>query len=249
MAVLGIDIGGSGIKGALVDLDAGDFLGERHRIKTPEKSTPSAVAEVILELVRHFQYDGPIGCGFPAVIRDGVACSAANIDQKWIGTNADQLFSESTGNPVYTLNDADAAGLAEMTYGVGREQQRGVVLMLTLGTGIGTALFLDGKLLPNTELGHVEIRGKDAERRASDAARKKKGLTFYQWSERLQEVLDTYEKLFSPDVIIVGGGVSKHADEFLPLLKTRAVLKPAYLRNKAGTIGAAVYARQRSTAD
>lgn len=249
MAVLGIDIGGSGIKGALVDLDAGDFLGERHRIKTPEKSTPSAVAEVMLELVRHFQYDGPIGCGFPAVIRDGVACSAANIDQKWIGTNADQLFSESTGNPVYTLNDADAAGLAEMTYGVGREQQRGVVLMLTLGTGIGTALFLDGKLLPNTELGHVEIRGKDAERRASDAARKKKGLTFYQWSERLQEVLDTYEKLFSPDVIIVGGGVSKHADEFLPLLKTRAELKPAYLRNKAGTIGAAVYARQRSTAD
>lgn len=245
MAVFGIDIGGSGIKGALVDVDKGDFLTERYRLPTPEKSTPRAVAEVVKKVVDHFEWNGPIGAGFPAVIHNGVAHTAANVHESWIGTNVDELLGEVTGMPVFTVNDADAAGLAEMTFGVGRNYHKGVVVMLTLGTGIGSAIFLDGKLLPNTEFGHMEVRGKDAEKRASDAVRKEKEWSYKKWSKRLQEVLDHIEMLFSPDVIIIGGGVSKDAHEFLPFLKTRAILTPAELRNQAGIVGAALYAQQR----
>jgi len=247
MAVLGIDIGGSGIKGALVDLETGEFTTPRHRIATPEGALPADVAVVVKEMVEHFDYKGPIGCGFPAIVRDGVVYSAANIDHSWIGVNANELFSEATNCQVFTLNDADAAGTAEMAFGVGKDFQKGIVLLLTLGTGIGTAVFVDGHLLPNTELGHIEIRGKDAERRASAAVRTKKKLSWKAWSARLQEYLSTIEMLISPDVIVIGGGISKDSHKYFPLLKTRAKMIPALLLNQAGIVGAALYAYQKSS--
>lgn len=247
MAVLGIDIGGSGIKGGLVDLESGQLVSDRRRYPTPEKSTPQAVAEVVRRLVEDFEYQGPIGCGFPAIVRNGAAFSAANIHDSWIGTDVNALLSTATGCPVYTVNDADAAGIAEMTYGAGRDYQEGVVVMLTLGTGIGSAIFVDGRLLPNTEFGHMEIRGKIAEARASDAVRERKGLSYKKWaSRRLQEVFDRLELLLSPDVFIIGGGVSKHFDAFAPYLETRAKIIPAQLLNQAGIVGAALFARQKS---
>ncbi len=246
MAVLGIDIGGSGIKGGLVDIQTGAMVAARHRLPTPDKGMPDDVAAVVNSVRDHFGYEGPIGAGFPAIVRYGVARSAANIDESWIGTNVETLICEATGCPAHVLNDADAAGIAEMEFGAGRGLRNGVVLMLTIGTGIGSAVFVDRHLLPNTEFGHVEIRGKDAERRASDATRKRKNLTWEDWAQRFQEYLETIELLISPDLIIIGGGVSKTPEDFFPFLKTRAKLVAAELRNEAGIVGAAMYAAQRS---
>lgn len=242
MQVLGIDVGGSGIKGALVDLDSGKLVSDRYRLPTPENALPDAVAGVVKGVTDQFKYQGPVGAGFPAVIRQGVAFTAANIHSSWIGTNVNHLLTDATGCPFFAVNDADAAGVAEMKFGAGRHLPRGVVLMLTLGTGIGSAVFSDGILVPNTELGHLIIDGKDAEQRASDAARKRKDYSWKQWAKRLQEYMSYLESLIWPDLIIVGGGVSKQADEFLPLLNLRAKIVPAELQNHAGIIGAALYA-------
>lgn len=246
MTVLGIDIGGSGIKGGLVDIETGAMVAARHRLPTPEDAKPADVAEVVDQVRKHFEYQGPIGSGFPAIVRDGTAFSAANIDPTWVGTNVETLIGEATGCPAFVLNDADAAGIAEMAFGAGKDLQRGVVLMLTIGTGIGSAVFVNRNLLPNTEFGHIEIRGKDAERRASDATRKRKDLTWEQWAVRFQEYLERMEMLICPDLIILGGGASKNPDDFFPFLKTRAKLVAAELQNEAGIIGAAMYAAQRS---
>lgn len=242
MEILGIDIGGSGIKGALVDAMTGEMTTERHRIPTPEHSTPENVAAVVAELARHFEWRGPIGCTFPAVVRHGIIYTAANVDDSWIGTDAVTLFQESTGCPVRVLNDADAAGVAEMTVGAGKDRQ-GVVIMLTFGTGIGTAIFVDGHLLPNTEFGHLPIRGKDAEHRASAKVREDEDLSWSKWAERVNEFLERMEFFFSPDLFIIGGGVSKKHHKFLHLLKAQAEIVPAELRNQAGIIGAAMAAR------
>jgi polyphosphate glucokinase len=238
--VLGIDIGGSGIKGALVDVETGELATERHRLETPQPATPQAVAETVREIVAHFAYEGPIGCTFPAIVRHGVTLSAANVDKSWIGTDADALFSKTTGLEVHLLNDADAAGEAEMRFGAGRTQA-GTVIMLTFGTGIGSALFLDGKLLPNTELGHLYLEGgQEAEAWASDRARKLEDLSWKKWAARVQVYLKHLEFLFSPDLFIFGGGVSKKSDKFLPLLNLDTKVVPAELRNEAGIVGAAL---------
>jgi polyphosphate glucokinase len=246
MEILGVDIGGSGIKGAPVDISKGILTAPRHRITTPQPSTPPAVAEVVGEIARHFAWSGPIGCTFPAIIKDGVAYSAANVDDSWIGANGQKLVTEKTGCPVLLLNDADAAGFAEMSFGAGKGR-RGVVIVLTFGTGIGSAIFVNGRLVPNTEFGHLQIRGKDAEDRASDRIRKDKALTWTQWAKRVNEFLDRMEQLFSPDLFIIGGGVSKKHNQFLPLLKTRAEIVPAKMRNEAGIIGAAMAAQTLTT--
>ena len=242
MEVLGIDIGGSGIKGALINVVTGEMTTKRHRIPTPDESTPENVAEVVAKLARHFDWHGPIGCTFPAVVRHGVVYTAANVDKSWIGTDAVTLFEQATGCPVRVLNDADAAGLAEMVIGAGRNQQ-GVVIMLTFGTGIGSAIFVNGNLLPNTEFGHLPIRGKDAEHRASSKVRDDEDLSWSQWAERVNEYLERMEFFFSPDLFIIGGGVSKKQHKFLHLLKTQAEVVPAQLLNEAGIIGAAMAAR------
>lgn len=242
MHVLGIDIGGSGIKGAPVDTLTGTLVTERFRIPTPEPSEPEAVAGVIQQIATHFTWEGPIGCTFPAIVKSGVMWSAANVDERWIGTNGKQLFEQATHLPVMVMNDADAAGLAEMEFGAGRGHD-GVVIMLTFGTGIGSALFVNRILVPNTELGHLEVRGKDAEHRASDRIRQEKELSWEKWAERVNEFLARVEFLFSPDLFIVGGGVSKKHERFLPLLETRAQVVPAQLLNDAGIVGAAMAAR------
>jgi polyphosphate glucokinase len=241
--VLGIDIGGSGIKGALINVMTGEMTTKRHRIPTPDQSTPEKVASVVAELARHFDWHGPIGCTFPAVVRHGIVYTAANVHKSWIGTDAVTLFEQSTGCPVRVLNDADAAGLAEMIVGAGRNRQ-GVVIMLTFGTGIGSAIFVDGHLLPNTEFGHLPIRGKDAEHRAAARIRDEEDLSWSQWAERVNEFLGLMEFFFSPDLFIIGGGVSKKQHKFLHLLKTQAEIVPAELLNEAGIIGAALAARE-----
>jgi len=242
MSILGIDIGGSGIKGAPVDVETGTLAGERHRLATPAPSTPEAVATVVAAIASHFAWTGPIGCTFPAVVRGGVVYSAANVDKAWIGTNGQELLEQKTGCRVVLINDADAAGIAEMQLGAGKGHT-GVVLMLTFGTGIGSALFVDGRLVPNTELGHIEIRGKDAEARASDRARQEKGQSWEQWAERVNEYLGRVEKLLSPDLFIIGGGASKKQDKFLHLLRTRAPVVPGQMLNEAGIVGAALAAK------
>lgn len=246
MAVMGIDVGGSGIKGVPVDVETGELVGERYRLATPEEAMPDDVAETVADVIRHFSYTGPVGVGFPAVVRHGVTYTAANIHSSWIETHAEKLLSDASGSPVYMLNDADAAGIAEMRFGVGRERSRGVVIMITIGTGLGTAVFVDGKLVPNTELGHIEIRGKDAERRASDAARQRKDLSWEKWGERFNEYLNTMERLFWPDLFVLGGGTSKLFHKFSPYLKLKTDVVPAQLLNQAGIVGAALYAHERS---
>jgi polyphosphate glucokinase len=243
MVVLGIDVGGSGVKGAPVDTEKGLMIADRHRIATPQPATPQAVAQVIRHIVRHFKWKGPIGCGVPCVIKRGVAYTAANLDRSWIDMDVRRLLERATRCPVRVLNDADAAGLAEMRFGVGRNRA-GVVLMVTLGTGIGSAVFIDGTLLPNTELGHLVLRGKDAEVRASDRARREKDLSWKKWAKRLEEYLCYLERMLFPDLIIVGGGVSKEHAKFLPRLKTSARIVPAQLLNEAGIIGAAIAAAE-----
>ncbi|HXV99618.1 MAG TPA: ROK family protein [Anaerolineae bacterium] len=242
MEILGIDIGGSGVKGAPVDVEKGTLLTERKRIPTPQPPTPDALGDVVAEVARHFKWQGPIGCTFPGVIKAGVVYTAANIDESWVGFNGQKLLEEKSGCRVLFLNDADAAGIAEMVFGAGQGHQ-GVVIMLTFGTGIGSAIFVDGRLLPNTEFGHMEIRGKDAEHRAADRVRTEKELSWERWAERVNEFLGRMEMLLSPDLFIIGGGVSKRHDKFLPLLKTRAEIVPAQMLNDAGIIGAALAAK------
>ncbi|MEV4563873.1 polyphosphate--glucose phosphotransferase [Nonomuraea sp. NPDC049419] len=233
MDVLGIDIGGSGIKGAPVDTESGELLRERLRIPTPEPSGPDAVAGVVAQLRDHFGWNGPVGVTFPGVVVDGVVRSAANVDRSWIGVDAGRLFGGAT-----VLNDADAAGLAEMRFGAARGHQ-GTVLVLTFGTGIGSALFAGGVLVPNTELGHLELHGKDAEHRAAARVREEHDLSWEKWAERVEEYLRHVEMLFSPSLIVLGGGVSKKAQKFLPHVRLDTPIVPAGLQNQAGIVGAA----------
>ena len=240
----GIDFGGTGIKGAPVDLETGDFAAERERVRTPEKSTPEAIAEIFVELLDKFpDCTGAVGVTVPGVVRHGVVHSAANIDKSWIGTDADKVFTDATGRDVHVVNDADAAGLAEVRYGAAKGRS-GLVIVTTLGTGIGSALVSDGVLVPNSELGHLEIDGHDAESRAANSARKNEDLSWEKWADRLTTYYRTLEKLFSPDLFVVGGGVSKESDQFLPLLDISTEIIPAKLRNKAGVVGAALYASE-----
>jgi polyphosphate glucokinase len=239
--VLGIDIGGSGIKGAIVDVAQGSFVSERVRMPTPQPARPELVSQVVGDLVQQFAWHGPIGCTFPAIIKGGVAYTAANVDASWIGTNIPALFAASTGCPVTVLNDADAAGLAELTFGAARGQL-GTVLMLTFGTGIGSALLVEGRLVPNTELGHLIIRMQTAEALASNRTRKRQRLSWKRWARRLDALFEHLERLFAPDLFVVGGGVSKDDQHFLPLLRVRTPVVPAALRNRAGIIGAALAA-------
>lgn len=246
MEILGIDIGGTGMKAAPVDLDTGQLTADRHRIPTPKPATPEAVAGVVKQLVDHFEWDGPIGSALPARVKKGVAKTASNIEQAWIGTNADALFEQVTGCPAVVLNDADAAGVAEMAYGAGKGRED-LVLLLTFGTGIGSALFYKGRLIPNTEFGHLRYRKKRVfEDYAADSVRKKKGLSWTKWASRAQVYLDHVEFLLAPDLIIIGGGVSRPAKlaEYFHLLSTEADLEPAQLENEAGIVGAACAARE-----
>jgi polyphosphate glucokinase len=238
----GIDFGGSGIKGAPVDLEAGDFATERQRIATPQPATPAAVADVLVELLGRFpRSSAAVGITVPGVVRHGVVSSAANIDDSWIGTDADALFTEATGRDVHVVNDADAAGLAEVRYGAA-QGRRGLVIVTTLGTGIGSALVHDGVLVANSELGHLEVEGHNAESRAANSAREREGLSMEEWAGRLRDYYRTLERLFSPELFVVGGGISKQADQFLPLLGLSTQILPARLLNRAGIIGAALYA-------
>jgi polyphosphate glucokinase len=242
----GVDIGGSGIKGAPVDFTRGAFKAERVRLPTPSPSTPDAVAAVVAEIVGTYGRAAgrrPIGVTFPAVIQHGVARTAANVDDAWIDRDVDATLTEHLGRAVHVVNDADAAGIAEVRYGAAKDVP-GVVVLCTLGTGIGTAVMLDGRLLPNTELGHLEIDGHDAETRAADSARTRENLSWTAWAERLQVYLRTLEHLLWPDLIVLGGGVSKKADKFLPRLSLRTPVVPAALRNDGGIIGAAVLAAE-----
>jgi polyphosphate glucokinase len=244
----GIDFGGTGIKGAPVDLERGDFAEERQRIKTPVKSTPAAVAEVFVELLAKFaESSGPVGVTVPGVVRHGVVHSAANIDKSWIGTDADTLFTEATGRDVHVVNDADAAGLAEVRYGAAKGRT-GLVIVTTLGTGIGSAMVHDGVLVPNSELGHLEIDGHDAESRAANSARERDDLSWEHWAKRLTTYYRTLEKLFSPDLFVVGGGVSKQGNEFIPLIDIDTEIISATLRNTAGIVGAATLAVDKQDA-
>ncbi len=238
----GIDFGGTGIKGAPVDLATGELLGKRARVRTPRPATPDAVAGVLTDLLDRFpDAEGPVGVTVPGVVRHGVVGSAANIDPAWIGTDADAVFTEATGREVHVVNDADAAGLAEVRYGAARGRD-GLVVVTTLGTGIGSALVHDGVLVPNSELGHLEIDGHDVETRAANSVREAEHLTMAKWAKRLTAYYRALERLFSPELFVVGGGISKRADEFLPLIDIRTEMVPAALRNDAGVVGAALNA-------
>jgi len=240
----GIDFGGTGIKGAPVDLSKGDFAADRERISTPEKSTPVAIAKIFVELLAKFpDSSGPVGVTVPGVVRRGVVSTAANIDKSWIGADADKIFTKATGRAVHVVNDADAAGLAEVRYGAARGQN-GLVILTTLGTGIGSALLYDGVLVPNSELGHLEIDGHPAEKRAANSVREKEDLSMEKWAGRLQTYYRTLERLFSPDLFVVGGGISKNAADFLPMIDIDTQIIPALLLNRAGVIGAALYASE-----
>lgn len=241
MELLGIDIGGTGIKGAPVDIEKGELSGERFRLSTPQPATAQAVAETAAAVAAHFSWKGPIGFGFPAVIRQGVVNTAANIDDGWIGVNAEKLLAEATGCPTKVANDADVAGLAEMRYGAGKGQD-GVVLIATLGTGIGTALFVDGKLVPNTELGHMEIGGREAEKWAAESVRERKDLSWKKWGHRVETFLKAMEAYLWPELIIIGGGVSKKHEKFFRYIELDTPVVPAQLFNQAGIVGAALAA-------
>lgn len=243
MHILGIDVGGSGIKGAPVDTTTGELVLPRMRLRTPQPATPESVAAMVAELVAHFEWTGRVGVGFPAVVRAGVVRTSANIDKSWIGVDAAQLFADHAPCSFSVINDADAAGLAEMSFGAGRGHD-GVVLLLTIGTGIGSALFVDGHLVPNTEFGHLELRGTIAENVASGRVRQEKQLSWKKWAHRLQIVLEHYERILSPDLVVIGGGVSKKAEKFLPLLELSTPVVPATLRNFAGIVGAAMCAAE-----
>lgn len=249
--VIGVDIGGTGIKGGIVDVEKGKVLGDRFRIDTPKPSAPLAVAKCVAEIVAELSSrdsapteNSPVGVTFPTIISGGVARSAANVDKSWIGTNVDELFTQELGREVEVMNDADAAGLAEARWGAGRDID-GVVLVITLGTGIGSAFIMNGVLVPNAELGHLEIDGYDAESRASAAARERDGLSWKDYGVRLQRYLSHVEFLFSPELFIIGGGISKRSEDFLPYLDLRTKIVPAKLKNNAGIVGAALHSAER----
>ena len=247
MTILGIDIGGTGIKGAPVNVKTGKLLAERFRIPTPQPSHPSALADAVGQIAAHFKYRGPAGITFPGIVKNGIVNFATNMAPEWSEADASAIFAKRLGHPVTVMNDADAAGYAEMRFGAGRDK-KGVVLMLTFGTGIGSALFCDGVLIPNTEFGQLKIRGKTAERRASERVREEEDLSFKKWSKRVSEYLADLEPLLSPELFIVGGGISKKADKFLPRLAamTKVPIEVAVLQNNAGIIGAACLAKKPS---
>jgi polyphosphate glucokinase len=240
----GIDIGGTGIKGAIVDTATGLLSTPRVRIATPKESTPHNVADVVLDLVTKAGWKGPVGATFPAVVKNGVAKSAANVDPSWIGTDVDDVFTKAIGLNVSVLNDADAAGLAEVRFGAAKGVG-GVVIMLTFGTGIGSGIFLNGQLVPNSELGHLELNGHDAEDRAAASVKDNEHMSYKHWAKRVQTYMAHVEALFSPDLFIVGGGVSKDADRWVPLLQLDTPVRPALLLNNAGIVGAAIAAVER----
>ncbi|HLY82492.1 MAG TPA: ROK family protein [Acidimicrobiales bacterium] len=242
---MGIDIGGTGVKAAMVDLASGALATDRLRTLTPRPATPDAVTAVVVDLVRDLGGSGPVGAAFPAVVQRGVARSAANVDPSWIGVDVAATLSAATGVAVVVLNDADAAGLAEMRVGTGRGVP-GVVVMVTFGTGIGTGLFVDGTVVPNTELGHLELDGEEAEKRAAYAVREREGLSWSEWARRVERYLRHVEMLLTPDLLIVGGGASKKAEKWLPLVKVATPLRVAGLRNNAGIVGAAFRANEVS---
>ncbi|GIK29151.1 MAG: ROK family protein [Chloroflexi bacterium] len=241
---LGIDIGGSGIKGAVVNAADGELVSERLRVDTPQPSTPPAVAQAVKTLVEMAAYSGPIGCTYPGIVKNGTMLSAANVDAGWIGCDGQTLFNNVVGMPFIVLNDADAAGEAEMVFGAGKGKM-GVVIMLTFGTGIGSALFLDGKLVPNTEFGHLHMGSKIAEARASARVKEEKDLSWSKWGKRVNDYLTHLERIFTPDMFIIGGGISKRFDRFIKYIKINAEIVPAHFFNDAGIVGAAMAAAAR----
>lgn len=242
---VGIDVGGSGIKGAVVDLDTGEFASERVKIATPKPATPQAVGEVIAEVVRQLGWEGPVGVALPSVIKSQVATTAANIDDAWIGTDVHELLADHLGQrPVCALNDADAAGLAEVAFGEA-DAKSGAVVFLTFGTGIGSALFTGGELFPNTELGHLLIDGTECEHLASSAVKDAENLSYTKWAKRVDNVLKEYDRLLNPAAFIVGGGISRKAEKWVPLLSVDVPVIPAKLRNRAGIVGAAMAVRSQ----
>ncbi len=249
MVVLGIDIGGSGMKGALVDSLTGEMLTERHRIPTPESRKPAEMAQVVKEIVEHFNHKGPIGVGFPTVIKNGICKSPGNLHKKWLGVNVQELFAEATGLPVTVINDADAAGYATMNYGIGKGKL-GLVLMITIGTGLGSGAFLDGELIPNFELGQIPYKKfKKIESWASAGAKEREDLSYEKWGKRFNTFLELVELLVSPDLIILGGGTSKKYNQFKKCITIDTPVVPAELRNEAGIIGAAASAMHQAPKD
>ena len=247
MKILGIDVGGSGIKGAVVDTKKGELITDRYRLDTPRSRKPVPMAKVVAKVANHFSWQGPIGCGFPTVIQHGVAKRQGNLHEKWVNTDIEALFSEHTGCLITVINDADAAGLAEMNFGAGRGQD-GVVIIITIGTGLGTAVFTSGHLVPSTEFGHIEMNCFDAEEQASDAIRKKEDLSWQEWAERFDQYLTQLTMLFWPDLIILGGGVSKKFNRFESYLTVPVKIVPAQLLNEAGIVGAALAAKKKTVA-
>jgi polyphosphate glucokinase len=237
--VLGIDVGGSGVKGAIVDIERGTIVGTRFRIATPGQASPQAMARIVARIVRHFSWRGRVGCGMPGPIKDGRVLALANLNKSWIGIRAHKVYSDACGCAVTVLNDADAAGLAEMRFGAGKALS-GVVVVTTLGTGVGSALFVNGVLVPNTEFGQMEVNGKRAEERAAARIRKERGLSWKRWAKYLDDYLHAVELLLWPDAIIIGGGISRKAKKFFSLLTVRTPIYPAMLRNEAGIVGAAL---------
>ncbi|WP_348733608.1 polyphosphate--glucose phosphotransferase [uncultured Mycolicibacterium sp.] len=238
----GIDVGGSGVKGGIVDLDSGQLIGERFKLATPQPATPDAVAKTIAEVVAHFGWDGPLGVTYPGVVADGIVWTAANVDKGWIGLNAKEVVGAALdGQQVTVLNDADAAGLAEEKFGAGRDNT-GVIVLLTFGTGIGSAVIHNGVLLPNTEFGHLEVGGKEAEHRAASSVKERKDWSYERWTEEVTKVLVAIENAIWPDLFIAGGGISRKADKWVPLLKNRTPVVAAALQNTAGIVGAAMAA-------
>lgn len=243
MKALGIDIGGSGIKGGIVDTEIGEMISERHRIDTPHPATPEAIVDTMKAIVAHFKWKGPIGCGYPGVVRNQVLMTAANLDKSCIGSKLGAMLSKKVGSPTWVINDADAAGLAEVHFGAGKGKP-GVVLLVTIGTGLGTALFIDGKLVPNTELGHLILkRGVEAEKYAAASVKKKEDLSLKAWAKRFDECLELWRAYLWPDLFIVGGGIAKKADKFLDYFKVDATVVAAEQGNLAGIVGAAMAAR------
>lgn len=243
MELLGIDIGGSGIKGAPVNIHTGELTAERHRIPTPQPSLPEAVAETVHELLKHFNWKGPVGCGFPTVVHKGRARTHSNLHDSWTGVQVDELFEKRCGLPFHVINDADAAGIAEMTFGAG-SGKKGLVMIITIGTGLGSGVFYDGRLIPSFELGHLLYKdGRSIEKYASSAARKREGLSYEEWGHRFNEFLQYINRLFSPDLVILGGGTSKKIDQYIHTLTADIPIEVAHTRNEAGIIGAAMAAQ------
>lgn len=244
MITLGIDIGGSSTKGALVDTATGELVSERVRIETEPFAKPKVIIEAISQISKQLGYSGIIGAGFPGLVKRNVAISAANMHKNWVGADVGQMIKNKTGHPAIILNDADAAGLAEMRFGAEEAKKYNVVMFVTIGTGIGSAIFVNGALFPNTEFGHIKIRGKDAEHRASDAVRRIEKLTWKKWGARFSEVLNTYSFLMSPELYILGGGLSQRFDLYAEYLKVDVPVVPAKLQNLAGIVGAAMAAQE-----